>query len=95
MGKEGLENDDDSTKTAITDIVSPKHDIHMDFLERITKFHGKKYSRQYDFKIILEATQESPEVYLAQCFYVFFKKMIAVDKKKLLSRGKKAPTRNQ
>ncbi len=52
----------------------------MDFVERIAKLHGRKYSRWYNFKNIIEATQESPEVYLAQRFQVFFKKMIAMDK---------------
>ncbi len=78
-GKDDPETDENSTKMATRENFSPKKDKHIDFVEWVTRFHSRKYSRRYNFKIILEATQESPEVYLAQCFQLFFTKMKAVD----------------
>ncbi len=68
---EGLNKDENSTKMAMADNIGTKKIRHMDFAERITKFYGIKYSRRYSFKIILEVTQEIPEVYLAQHFLFF------------------------
>ncbi len=65
-GKEGPDNNDNSTKIALTGNVSPKKDRRTNLVEKATKFHGRKYLRRYNFKIKLEETQEIPGVYLAQ-----------------------------
>ncbi len=77
--KENCDDDDASTKMSTTENVTPKEDKHFDFMERIKQFHGHKNQRQYNFKIVLKAMQDSPDVCLVQRFQLFLKKMVAVD----------------
>ncbi len=68
------DNDDDSTKLATTENVSLKHNKCINFVKRTKLFYSRKLSRHYNFKIVLEALQESVDVFLVQCFKNFFKK---------------------
>ncbi len=76
------ENDDNLTKTAITEKVSPENNKCINVAEQ---------ARQYNFKIVLEALQESSNVFLAQSFTLFFKKMIVMDPHLMIISWKETP----
>ncbi len=76
--KENGDDDDTSTKMAMMENIIPKQDKHLRFMERIKWFHGRKYSRRYDFKIILEACK-IVLMFFPQHFQLFLRKMVLVD----------------
>ncbi len=77
--KEGGDDNDTSAKMATMESVCSKQDKCLNFTEKIKHFHGHKYSRWYNLKIVLKEMQDNPDVFLAQCFQIFLKKMVVVD----------------
>ncbi len=49
------------------------------FMDWIKLYHGRKYSHRYNFKIVLEATQDSSNIALLQRFNFFLEKMMVED----------------
>ncbi len=63
--------DNSSTITATTDNISPKSVHSLSFADKIKLHHGRKFSRRYDFKIVLDPLWDSLDTVLIQRFPLF------------------------
>ncbi len=65
--EEELNKNHNLEETMIRENVSPKkQNGTLDFVQRATMFHGRKHSRRYNFKNIMEESKNNLEVQLAQ-----------------------------